>query len=423
MIGQLPVAPKGTIDYYGVEGQRLLVVLDGLLRPARLAGFSFIDTPIFEATELFSRGVGESTDVVSKEMYTFLDKGDRSMTLRPEGTAGVVRAVLEHNLHRGAMPLKLYYRGQMFRYERPQSGRHRQFVQAGLEALGSEAPSLDAEVIALAAEGYAGLGLTRTRLLLNSLGDAACRPAYRALLVEFLHSLDLDDDTRRRVEINPLRVLDDKRPDVAAQVAGAPLIRDHLCGPCAEHDAAVRQQLGILGIAFEAAPRLVRGLDYYVRTTFEFDHPMLGAQSGIGGGGRYDGLSESIGGPPLPGIGWGLGVERTLLALTEEKIALDLPRRVLVYAGVADPRSRDSMVSVVAALRRAGISAELDHDHPGRAVGKLIGAADKAGAAIAVFAGETEFSAGELTVRNLRDRTQAQVGFDAVVPHVKELLK
>lgn len=418
----IPVAPKGTIDYYGVEGQRLLAVLDGLLTPARLAGFSFIDTPIFEATELFSRGVGESTDVVSKEMYTFLDKGDRSMTLRPEGTAGVVRAVLEHNLHRGALPLKLYYRGQMFRYERPQSGRHRQFVQAGLEALGSSAPSLDAEVIALAAEGYAGLGLRQTRLLLNSLGDAACRPAYRALLVDFLHSLDLDADTLRRVEINPLRVLDDKRPEVAAQVAAAPLIRDHLCAACAEHDAAVRSQLRVLGIPFEDAPRLVRGLDYYVRTTFEFDHPLLGAQSGIGGGGRYDGLSESIGGPPLPGIGWGLGVERTLLALTAEAVALDLPPRVSVFAGVADPRSLDLVVGVVAALRRAGIAAELDHDHPGRAVGKLIAAADKSGAAIAVFAGETEYDTGQLTVRNLRSRTQDAMAPEAVVPHVKELL-
>ena len=277
--------------------------------------------------------------------------------------------------------------------------------------------------IALAADAFTSLGLTQTRLLLNSLGDANCRPAYRAKLVEFLTGLDLDEDTRRRVEINPLRVLDDKRPAVAAQVADAPLMRDNLCDECAEHDEIVRAQLTLLGIAFVDAPKLVRGLDYYVRTTFEFEHPLLGAQSAIGGGGRYDGLSEAIGGPPLAGVGWALGLERTLIALEREQVVLDLPPRVSVYAGVADPRSLDAVVTAVAGLRRAGIAAEVDHDHPGRAVGKLIGAADKSGAALVLFAGETEFDQGLFSVRNLRERTQTQVAFDAAIPHIKELLK
>lgn len=418
-----PQAPKGTLDWYGVKAARLRVVTDALTAPARLAGYSYIETPIFESTELFARGVGESTDVVAKEMFTFTDKGDRSMTLRPEGTAGVVRAVLEHNLHRGPLPLTLFYGGPMFRYEQPQAGRSRQFLQVGVEALGSTAASLDAEVVALAADAFARLGLTQARLLLNSLGDAACRPAYRALLSEFLRSLDLDADTRRRVELNPLRVLDDKRPEVARQVASAPLMRDHLCGACAEHDALVRDQLDLLGVPYTDAPRLVRGLDYYVRTTFEFEHPLLGAQSAIGGGGRYDGLSEAVGGPALAGVGWALGVERTLIALEREQVELALPPRVSVFAGVADPRSLSLMVSAVAALRRAGIAAEVDHDHPGRAVGKLIGAADKAGAAIAIFAGETEFSQGLMTVRDLASRSQQLLGLDAVVPHVRESLK
>ncbi|MDX6215457.1 MAG: histidyl-tRNA synthetase, partial [Frankiales bacterium] len=306
-------APKGTYDI--VPGTPFLAARDGLLEPARLAGYRYIEPPVFENTELFARGVGASTDVVTKEMYTFSDRGGRSLTLRPEGTAGVVRAVLEHGLHHGQLPVKLRYAGPMFRAERPQKGRFRQFQQSGIEAIGLTDPALDAEVVALAWQGYQRLGLREVRLLLTSLGDPACRPAYREELTAFLTGLDLDEATHERARLNPLRVLDDKRPEVQAQLAAAPLIIDRLCADCKAHHDAVLAALDILGVPFEPAPRLVRGLDYYMRTTFEFVHDGLGAQSALGGGGRYDGLSESIGGPPLPGIGWALGIERTLLAL------------------------------------------------------------------------------------------------------------
>jgi histidyl-tRNA synthetase len=418
-----PTAPKGTVDYYPPDGETLLAVRDGLLAPSRLAGYGYVETPIFEATELFSRGVGESTDVVNKEMYTFTDKGDRSVTLRPEGTAGVVRAVLEHGLERGALPVKLWYSGQMFRYERPQAGRQRQFLQVGIEALGSADPALDAEVVSLAAQGFRDLGLTQTRLLYNSLGDPACRPAYRIKLQEFLAGLPLDEDTRRRAEINPLRVLDDKRPEVAALVAGAPLIGEHLCDACREHDDEVRRLLAVLGVELVDAPRLVRGLDYYQRTTFEFDHPLLGAQSAVGGGGRYDGLSESIGGPPLPGVGWALGLERTLIALAAEKVAVATPPRVEVYVGAVEPAAQPVLVEVLAALRAAGVASDYDYGRQGRAVGKFLAAAGKTGAKVAVFAGPSEHEAGQVMVRDLQAREQRLVEPANVIQTVKEMLQ
>src|SRR6201986_1239290 len=230
-------------------------------------------------------------------MYSFQDRGGREITLRPEFTAGVLRAVLENNLHKGALPVKVWTSGPAFRYERPQSGRYRQFYQFDLEAIGTEDPVVDAETIAVAYDAYRALGLTRFTLLLNTLGDRNCRPAYRAALQDFLRGLDLDEETRARIEINPLRVLDDKRPEVRAPTANAPYIVDYLCGDCKAHHDTVRALLVSLDIPFEDAPRLVRGLDYYMRTTYEFDHALLGAQSGIGGGGRYDGFSEDIGGP------------------------------------------------------------------------------------------------------------------------------
>ncbi|HEY9524513.1 MAG TPA: histidine--tRNA ligase, partial [Thermopolyspora sp.] len=291
-------APKGVPEYLPPRSAVFLAVRESFAAAARNAGYSYIEVPIFEDTELYARGVGESTDVVSKEMYTFADRGGRSVTLRPEFTAGVLRSALEHGLHQGQLPVKLWTTGPAFRYERPQAGRYRQLQQFDVEALGTEDPAVDAETIAIAWSGYQALGLTRVRLLLNSLGCKECRPLYRAALQEFLRGLDLDAATRERIEVNPLRVLDDKRPEVRAQVDSAPLITDHLCASCKAHHDRVRTLLEDLRIPWEDTPRLVRGLDYYTRTTYEFDHPLLGAQSGIGGGGRYDGLSEDIGGPP-----------------------------------------------------------------------------------------------------------------------------
>ncbi|MCK5752327.1 MAG: histidine--tRNA ligase, partial [Mycobacterium sp.] len=320
-------APKGVPDYVPPESAEFVAVRGALLEAARRAGYGHIELPIFEDTALFARGVGESTDVVSKEMYTFADRGDRSVTLRPEGTAGVMRAVIEHGLDRAALPVKLAYSGPFFRYERPQAGRYRQLQQVGVEAIGVDDPALDAEVIAVADAGFRSLGLTGFRLEITSLGDDSCRPQYRTLLQEFLFGLELDDETRRRAELNPLRVLDDKRPEVREMTAAAPVMLDHLSEAAKSHFETVLAHLDALGVPYTINPRMVRGLDYYTKTTFEFVHDGLGAQSGIGGGGRYDGLMRQLGGQDLSGIGFGLGVDRTLLALRAEgKSAADAAR-------------------------------------------------------------------------------------------------
>src|SRR6478609_146391 len=262
--------PKGIPDYYPPTSRSFVAVRDTLLAAATRAGYAPIELPLFEDTELFARGVGESTDVVSKEMYTFTDRGGRSLTLRPEGTAGVMRSVIEHGLDRGQLPVKLWYAGPFFRAERPQHGRYRQLQQFGVEAIGSDDPALDAEVIAMADNGYREVGLTGYRLEITSLGCGDCRPAYREKLVAFLEGLDLDDATRERARINPLRVLDDKRPEVIEQLTDAPLMIDHLDESCAEHFGTVRALLDAGGTAYVVNPRMVRGLDYYTRTTFEF---------------------------------------------------------------------------------------------------------------------------------------------------------
>jgi histidyl-tRNA synthetase len=344
--------PKGTYDVLpGSEFAATAAVREAMLAPARLAGYAYAEAPVLERTDLFARGVGESTDVVTKEMFTFADRGDRSLTLRPEGTVGVLRAALDAGLHKGQLPVKLRYAGPMFRAERPQAGRYRQFQQVGVEALGLDDPALDAEVVALAWQAYTGLGLRGVRLLLTSLGDPACRPAYRERLAAFLTGLDLDDDTRRRAALNPLRVLDDKRPAVQAQLSDAPLLTEVIGRPPATTTTRPAAP-DDLGVPFVDDPRLVRGLDYYRRTTFEFVHPLLGAQSTIGAGGRYDGLSEAIDGPPLPGIGWALGVDRTLLALEAEG-ALPAPRpRSQVFFVPLGTAAKARSVSFVGELRR-----------------------------------------------------------------------
>src|SRR6476661_2712415 len=324
-------APKGIPDYYPPVSRSFAGVRDTLIRAADRAGYAPIELPLFEETGLFARGVGESTDVVSKEMYTFEDRGGRSVTLRPEGTAGVMRAVIEHSLDRGPLPVKLVYAGAFFRYERPQAGRYRQLQQVGIEAIGSDDPALDAEVIAVADEGFRDIGLVGFRLDLTSLGDAVCRPAYRELLTAFLSTLDLDEATAQRAVQNPLRVLDDKRPAMQALLADAPLMIDHLCDACRAHFEQVRSVLDALGVRYVLNPRMVRGLDYYTRTTFEFVHPGLGAQSGMGGGGRYDGLMAELGGQSLSGIGFGLGVDRTMMAAHAEGVAVGDQSRCEVY--------------------------------------------------------------------------------------------
>lgn len=405
-------APKGVPDYVPPESAAFIRVRDEFARQARVAGYQHIELPVFEDTALFARGVGESTDVVSKEMYTFEDRGGRSVTLRPEGTAGVMRAFIEHNMDRGYLPVKLNYYGPFFRYERPQAGRYRQLQQVGVEAIGMDDPLLDAEVIALADRSYRAIGLTGFRLELTSLGDKHCRPAYREKLQQFLFDLPLDEETRQRAEINPLRVLDDKREEVKAMTADAPLMLDFLCDECRAHFEAVTSALDSFGVPYEINPRMVRGLDYYTKTTFEFVHDGLGAQSGIGGGGRYDGLMAQIGGPDLSGIGYGLGVDRAVLALEAEGVELEgADSRVDVFGIAIGDEARTTMSKLIDELRAAGVSADMSYGQRGLK-GSMKGA-DRAGAQFALVLGERELEAGEVAVKNLADHAQESVALDA----------
>ncbi|MEB3022591.1 histidine--tRNA ligase [[Mycobacterium] crassicus] len=409
-------APKGVPDYVPPASAGFVAVRDGLLAAARRAGYGDIELPIFEDTGLFARGVGESTDVVSKEMYTFADRGDRSVTLRPEGTAGVVRAVIEHGLDRGQLPTKLCYSGPFFRYERPQAGRYRQLQQVGVEAIGVDDPALDAEVIAVADAGFRSLGLDGFRLEITSLGDDSCRPAYRELLQQFLFGLDLDEETRRRAEINPLRVLDDKRPEVKAMTAGAPLMLDHLSDAAKAHFDTVLAHLDALGVPYVINPRMVRGLDYYTKTTFEFVHDGLGAQSGIGGGGRYDGLMRQLGGQDLSGIGFGLGVDRTLLALGAEGKTVGQTTRCDVFGVGLSEAAKLRLAVLAGQLRAAGVRADLAYGD--RGMKGAMRAADRSGAVVALVAGDRDIEAGTVGVKDLTSGEQIDVAFDDVLAQV-----
>ncbi len=413
-------APRGTFDVIPPEGETVLAVRDALAAPVRRAGYAYIETPTFEDTALFVRGVGESTDIVGKEMYSFTSRGGDELSLRPEATAGIVRAALEHNLHRGPLPVKVWTSGSIYRYERPQAGRFRHFSQIDVEALGTDDPAIDAELIGLAVTGFRDLGLTGVRLLLNSLGDKSDRPAYREALMRFLDKLDLDDATRRRAEVNPLRVLDDKRAEVQEQLVDAPLMANHLSAENRRHYDDVRTFLADAGVEWEEAPRLVRGLDYYTHTAFEFVHDGLGSQSAIGGGGRYDGLSESIGGPPFPSVGFALGVERTLLALRAERIALDPPTRVTVFAVPIGEPARHEAYRIVHRLRGDGVSADMAYGAKG--LKAAMKAADRSGAAYAVVIGERDLEAGVAQVKDMTSGDQTAVPLADVVLYLKEKL-
>ncbi len=414
-------APKGTYDLIPPQSAAYLAVRDAISGPLKRSGYGYVETPGFENVELFARGVGESTDIVTKEMYAFETKGGDKLALRPEGTASVLRAALEANLHKaGNLPVKLWYSGSYYRYERPQKGRYRHFSQVGAEAIGAEDPALDAELIILANDAYRSLGLKNFRILLNSLGDKECRPVYRAALQEFLYGLDLDEDTRRRAEINPLRVLDDKRPDVQKQLVGAPLLRDHLCEACKAYHEQVRELLTAAGVAYEDDPKLVRGLDYYTRTTFEFVHDGLGSQSAVGGGGRYDGLSEMIGGPALPSVGWALGVDRTVLALEAEGVELELPASTAVFAVPLGEEARRTLFATVTELRRAGIAT--DFAYGGKGLKNAMKSANRSGARLAVVAGERDLAEGVVQLKDLESGEQTPVALDSVAEEVRRKL-
>ena len=400
-------APKGVSEYAPPLSAAFEWVRESLIAPAKLAGYQLIELPVFEDTALFSRGVGESTDVVSKEMYTFEDRGGRSITLRPEGTAGVMRAVIENGLDRGQLPVKVWYSGQFFRAERPQAGRYRQFYQVGIEAIGLDDPAIDAEVIAIADQGFKAIGLRNYRLEITSLGDANSRAAHRVDLLKFIAKLDLDEATNTRAAINPLRLFDDKRPEMQAAMKGAPLLLDYLSPESLANFAEVKKYLDQLGISYQVNPRMVRGLDYYTGTTFEFIHEDLGAQSGIGGGGRYDGLMEILGGQSLSGIGFGLGVDRALLAAQAEGvISPDQFTSDLFIIPLGDDQ-KSLALTLAAQLRGVGIRTEIAFGD--RALKGAMKAADKSGSRYVVIIGDDEVASGSVELKRMSDGTITSV--------------
>ena len=369
-------------------------------------GYREIRLPLFERTELFARGIGEVTDIVQKEMYTFDDRAGESLTLRPEATAGLLRAYIEHGLHVQPKPVRLYTMGPMFRYERPQAGRYRQFHQLDVEALGEEHPAIDAEVIAMLVEFFRALGLAdRLALHINSLGDAACRPAYREQLVAYLraHAGALCEECRDRAERNPLRVLDCKRPECQPVLAAAPTLLDSLCDPCTEHFTRVRSYLDGMRIAYVVNPRLTRGLDYYVRTTFELLTTELGAQNAVAGGGRYDGLIELLGGPPDPGTGFAVGLERVVLLLSDT-VAAERPLALLIPLG---EQALQALLPVAQGLRARGIPVDLGYG--GRKLRAELERANKLGVTHAVIVGDNELARGEAVIRDMKSGDQRPV--------------
>ena len=420
MAGQFQ-APKGVPDYFPPRSNSFLAVQNAIGNAATLAGYGYVELPVFEDVNLFVRGIGESTDVVSKEMYVFDDRGGRTLALRPEGTAGVARLVIEHGLDRGQLPVKLWYKGPFFRAERPQLGRYRQLQQVGIEAIGAPDPALDVEVITVADDAFRSLGLRNFNLMLTSLGCANCRPQYRDKLSKFLSSLDLDEETKTRTKVNPLRVLDDKRAEVQKQLNSAPLMIDELCEDCSKYHNEVEELLKATEIAFKSAPRLVRGLDYYTRTTFEFDHPELGAQSGIGGGGRYDGLMASLGGQDLSGIGFGIGTDRTLMACEAENLIVGDHSLVDIFIVPIGDKAHSLAVSLLQQIRAADLRADMAYGD--RGLKGAMKAADKSGARFAVVIGDEEVSNSQVQIKNLGDSTQAQVAIGDMVAHLLQVIR
>jgi len=406
-------APKGTVDMLPDVAriwEHLLGVAQDLF--ARY-GYEPVYTPVFEHTDVFVRGIGEATDIVGKEMYTFLDKGNppRSLTLRPEGTASIVRSALEHGLTANGQSAKLYYAGPMFRYERPQAGRQRQFWQIGAEALGMAEPTADAEMIAMLMEFFAEAGIPRDRmrLLINTMGDDSCRPPYRAKIADFIRSNagELCEECVRRAETNPLRAFDCKNEGCRTVMAKAPLLRDELCDDCTTHYAAVKTNLDALGIDYIEDSTLVRGLDYYTRTVFEVQAEGLGSQNAIGGGGRYDRLMELFGGQPTPGLGFALGFERMVLTLQAAGVDVPRPDIAEVYVARTVPELATEAFAITQLLRSAEIATEMDHQ--GRSLKAQMKVADKLGASLVVLVGPDEVEAGQVTLRDMGTKGERRI--------------
>ena len=413
---------RGTRDLLPPDGGVMRALYDRAAEIARVHGFRYVETPGFEATEVFARTSGSTSDIVSKEMYTFTDRGDRSLTLRPEGTAPVVRAYLGDRQRLG-VPFKAYYLTRMYRYSRPQAGRYREHRQFGVETLGTDAPGADVEVMAVGDALLRSLGMTRYHVEVNSLGDETCRPAYRETLLDYLraHRDELRDEHKDRFEDNPLRVLDCKDEACRRVAAGAPAMIDHLCDDCRAAFDAVRDGLAAAGIETVLTPTLVRGLDYYTRTAFEFVSDALQEggnqqQSTLFGGGRYDGLAEALGGPRVPGVGFGMGLERVLLALADEGVAPPAEPPLAVFVVALGDEARAAGSTLVADLRRAGVSADTAYEErPMKAQLKM---ADKGEARFAAIIGADELAAGTVSLRRLTDGVQETVALSEVAAHV-----
>ena len=393
-------APKGTVDIVPGKSEKWQVVEDVFRSEAELNGFGEVRTPVFEHTELFQRGVGDTTDVVEKQMYTFEDKGGRSITLRPEGTAGAVRAMLENGLYNAGYPVKLYYLTSCYRYEKPQAGRLRELHQFGVEMFGAAEPVADAQIIAMALSAFKRLGLEDVGLQLNSIGCPECRKEYHKALKEYFTARkeQLCDTCLSRLERNPMRILDCKSPECQEVAKGAPKITDYLCEDCRDHFAKVQEFLTALGIEFEIDPGLVRGLDYYTRTVFEFPSKSLGFA--LGGGGRYDGLVEEFGGKPTPGLGFGLGLDRIMMALEVQQVEFPQLSKCEMYIATMGEEAQKKAFLLLDELHRCGIPA--DTDLCGRGLKAQMKYADKIGAKFTMVLGDNELQQGKAEMKNMK---------------------
>src|SRR5438105_5891099 len=402
-------APRGTQAILPEDAPYWTLVEAETRRQARLAGYSEIRTPTFEETGVFQRGVGATTDIVEKEMYTFLDKGGDSMTLRPEGTAGIVRAYLQRGMASRPQPVKLFTHLTTFRYDKPQKGRFREFNQIDFEAIGEADPLTDAELVGLQWRLYAALGLRNLSLQVNSIGDSVCRPAYVARLAEYFrqHLSGLCEECQRRLETNPLRLLDEKKPECQAVLEGAPRSADHLCAECRAHFESWLGHVETAGIPFTINPRLVRGLDYYTRSVWEVWPPVVGAQSTVGGGGRYDGLAEQLGGRPTPGVGFATGVERIILELRDQRVKIPAPAALCAFLVYRDEGGKRRAFRLAETLRAEGVSTDLTYGD--RALRKQFAAADRAGARFALVLDEGGVGGAEVEVKDLRSGEQRRV--------------
>jgi histidyl-tRNA synthetase len=414
--------PRGTEDLLPPRSEAMRALYDAAAREARLYGYTYVESPSFEATEVFARTSGESSDIVRKEMYTFEDRGGRLVTLRPEGTAGIVRAYLA-KAQGLPTPFKAYTIGHMWRYGRPQSGRLREFRQFDIEIIGAAEPGADVEVIEVGDRYLRGLGLQGMTLELNSIGDEVCRPAYREELIAYLEANRerLRDEHRERFRENPMRVLDCK-DEACRQVAGAaPKIADRLCDACQAHFDVVRKRLADLDIDFTPVSTLVRGLDYYTRTTFEWVSPFLSeGQASLGGGGRYDGLAEVLGGPATPGVGWAIGLDRILIALAKQGSEIPGQSRLDCFVVSFGEAAAEAAGRLTRSLRGAGISADAPLER--RPLGAQLKMADRSGATFALIVGEREAAAGTVTLKRLADGQQEEVLADGVVEWIRSHL-